>query len=586
MVFRGGNMLVHLHQTDFAIADFDGVKEYLFNIFTTGEKGLHLFPEMYLTGYPLQDICLHKEFIEKYQKLIVEIDDFLLKVQDRGVTCLFGGLDYEMDREGLPLRIKNVAFKAVAGKNIKSIYTKKLLPNYDIFDEEKYYHPGTDSCIEEIDGKNIAIMICEDMWPSSMHPIDPGIDLKKFAEEHEIKIDLVVNLSASPYHIGKEIKRIERGSELSKLLHAPFLYVNKVGGEDEILFDGGSFVIAGDTLVAGMKRFNKDYKVIDFPTYSEEKARNNKPYEISNTWESLFKADLVNGKPPTLREWGDKECEDALLALRFGIQEYAKKCGFNKFLVALSGGMDSALVLAIVRLILKEGQSVEAIYMPGFYSATISYELSYELCQKLGVKLTSLPIKFFHSAIRNSYKENFKESMEGLADENIQSRMRGALLYAHSNQTNAMVLNTSNKSEIAVGYSTLYGDSVGAISVLGDIYKTHVFALARYINKKFGDIIPEKIITRPPSAELRAGQEDAQSLPPYERLDAMLEGMLSYRMSTGDLIKSGFSKEEVEKTYKLYARSEYKRFQFCPIIKVQAKSFGFGYRVPICKKLY
>ncbi len=579
-------MKIHLHQTNFTIADFDGVKDYIFKVFDDGAEGLHLFPEMFLTGYPLQDICLHKQFIDRYQSMMVEINEFLKKQKNKNITCLIGGLDYTMDEEGLPLKIKNVAFRAEAGKQLENVYTKMLLPNYDIFDEEKYYDPGKECTILNINGKNVAVMICEDMWPSSMHPIDPGLDLKKHADEKGIEIDLVVNLSASPYHIGKDQKRIKRGSEISKLLRAPFIYLNKVGGEDEILFDGGSFVVAGDNVIDGMKRFAPDYKEIDLPTFSEKKAKENRPYEMSNTWESLFKADLVDGMPPQLTEWTDKECEDALLALRFGIQEYAKKCGFKKFLIALSGGMDSALVLTIVRLILEEGQSVEAIYMPGFFSASLSYELSYDLCKNLGVKLTSLPIKFFHSAIRNSYKENFKAEMEGLADENIQSRMRGALLYAHSNQVNAMVLNTSNKSELAVGYSTLYGDSVGAISVLGDIYKTHVFTLARYINKKFNNIIPEQIITRPPSAELREGQEDSQSLPPYERLDAMLEGMLSYRMSTTDLIEKGFSKEEVDKVYGLYTRSEYKRFQFCPIIKIRAKSFGFGYRVPICKKRY
>jgi NAD+ synthase (glutamine-hydrolysing) len=194
------------------------------------------------------------------------------------------------------------------------------------------------------------------------------------------------------------------------------------------------------------------------------------------------------------------------------------------------------------------------------------------------------PIKFLHSTIRNSFKDAFKEDLQGLADENIQSRLRGSFLYARSNLTNAMVLNTSNKSELAVGYSTLYGDSVGALSPLGDLYKSEVFALANYVNKKYNNIIPEQVITRPPSAELREGQEDAHSLPPYERLDAILEGFLSYRMSQEDLIKHGHNNEEVSKVFKLYQKSEFKRFQFCPIIKLKAKSFGFGYRMPLTSK--
>jgi NAD+ synthase (glutamine-hydrolysing) len=270
--------------------------------------------------------------------------------------------------------------------------------------------------------------------------------------------------------------------------------------------------------------------------------------------------------------------------LTFGIQEYANKCGFNKFLVALSGGIDSALVTAIVRLSLREGQSIEAVYMPGLYSAEDSYNWSLELCKNLGIPFKVQPIKFLHRTICNDFKQNFSEELSGLSDENIQSRLRGALIYARSNQTGAMVLNTSNKSEIAVGYSTLYGDSVGALSVLGDLYKSEVFALSNYINTIHKNLIPEGIITRPPSAELRENQKDSQSLPPYERLDAMLEGILSYRLGLKELQGSGFLRDELEKVYGLYTKSEYKRKQFCPIVKVRAKSFGFGYRIPICKK--
>ena len=581
-------MKLHIHQTHFTIADFSGVQHYIQNILENHQAGLHLFPELFLSGYPLQDICLHKQFIDGHHQLINQINQQLTKMpKNDKLMLLMGGLDYDLDQSGLPLKIKNVIYQAIPGFPLKAVYTKRLLPNYDIFDEAKYYTAGTQNCTLEFNGKKLGLMICEDMWPSSMHPIDPGLEMKKELEAQKSKLDLIINLSASPFNIGKDQKRLQRASELSKFLAAPFVYVNKVGGEDEILFDGASFIVAGNKVVAGMKKFTADVLEIDCPVNDLKNDQLIENYQVQNTWESLFSAELdFSKKLPTLKDWGDRECEEALCALRFGIQEYARKCGFKKFVIALSGGMDSALVLAITRLILQEGQSVEAIYMPGFFSATLSYDLSYELCQNLGIKLSSLPIKFFHSAIRNSFKENLKCTMEGLADENIQSRLRGSLLYAYSNLTDAMVLNTSNKSELAVGYSTLYGDSVGAISVLGDLYKTQVFTLARYINKKFGKIIPEQIITRPPSAELRENQEDAHSLPPYERLDAILEAILSYRLSEKDIIAKGFSAAEVEKSYRLYMRSEFKRVQFCPIIKLKAKSFGFGHRVPICKKLY
>jgi len=249
----------------------------------------------------------------------------------------------------------------------------------------------------------------------------------------------------------------------------------------------------------------------------------------------------------------------------------------------LSGGLDSALVLTILKLGLKKGQKLEAIFMPGLPTSSLSFELCEKLCDNLNVPLKIFPIKFVHKQIQNAFKEYLNEELIGLSDENIQSRLRGSIIYARSNQTQSMVLNTSNKSELAVGYSTLYGDSVGALSVLGDLYKTEVYALAEFINRKFKNLIPPEIISRAPSAELRPGQVDSDSLPPYEILDAILEGLLSYRLGPEDLIKLNFSKKDVSRVYNLYQKSEFKRYQFCPIIKIKSKSFGFGYRIPICK---
>ena len=367
---------------------------------------------------------------------------------------------------------------------------------------------------------------------------------------------------------------------------APFAYVNRVGGEDEILFDGASFLISGDKIIIEGKSFEKDLISSDIPDEKVNQIEADFAENPENTWEALFQPNFsFEKKLPTLPDLTDEKCESLIKALGFGIQEYAAKTGFNKFLVALSGGIDSALVVALVQLSLKEGQSLECIYMPSKYSAQMSYDLSAEMCEKINAPLKVMPIKFFHSAIQAAFVDSFGEAMEGLTDENIQSRLRGALLYGRSNQTGRMVLNTSNKSELSVGYSTQYGDSVGAISVLGDLYKTEVFSLCRYINKYHGNIIPELIIDRPPSAELREDQEDSQSLPPYERLDAILEGILSYRLTLEEIVKMGFEQEEVKKVFGLYQKSEYKRAQFCPILKVKTKSFGFGYRIPITKKL-
>ena len=462
--------------------------------------------------------------------------------------------------------------------NVLDIYDK-----IHIFDEEKYFRPGAQAATLSFEGKTFGLLICEDMWFSSTHDIDPVELLYTKYQKEKISLDGVLNLSASPYFIGKQKKREHRAKELSQLFQAPFYYVNRVGGEDEILFDGQSFATDGSKVIKA-KMFEEDALACPLMDFKGEKAVPYNNVEVENSWESLFQADLTStGRPPRLNPWDEKTCEEVISSLSFGLQEYASKCGFKNFLVALSGGIDSGLVLTLAKEALKPGQKLEAVYMPSKFSAGLSTELAEELCKNLKVPLHHFPIKFLHSTMQQEFKSHYRTPLEGLADENIQSRLRGAILYARSNQTGSMVINTSNKSELAVGYSTLYGDSVGAISLLGDLYKSQVYDLSRYLYETRGTL-PLGYIERPPSAELRENQEDSQSLPPYERLDAILEGFLSYRLTQKNLQSLGFEQEEVKKVYDLYCKSEYKRNQFGPIIKVKAKSFGFGYRVPITKK--
>ncbi|MFT6070586.1 MAG: NAD+ synthase (glutamine-hydrolyzing) [Bacteriovoracaceae bacterium] len=577
-------MQIHLHQTHHTLADTADIFAYLEKHFIekAPTPGIHLLPELFLTGYPLQDLCLQRPYIKRFNKLIEDINALNTDSWDSDSLVLMSGLSYELEESGLPVKIKNVIYAWEKGKNLRAVYTKRLLPNYDIFDEEKYFTPGEKPGVLSFGGRTFALLICEDMWHSSTHEMDPVKELYEL-KENKLEFDAVINLSASPFHIGKKEKRLARAKEISRFLEAPFFYVNRVGGEDEVQFDGGSFAVNGSNLLTMGKSFESDLLTIDLEKF---KGTSLVPEEtMENTWESLFEASLdYEGKLPRLKPLTDEDCFQVFESLKFAFNEYSRKCGFNHFTIALSGGIDSALVLTLVKLSLKEGQSVEAIYMPSIYSREISWQYSDQLCERLGVKLKSLPIKFFHSVIKNGYRDGFGTELDGLADENIQSRLRGALLYARSNHQNTMVINTSNKSELAVGYSTLYGDSVGAISLLGDLYKSEVFRFSEFINERFGELIPEGIIKRAPSAELREDQEDEHSLPPYDRLDAILEGFLSYRMDLEELIEAGFDKEEVENTYQLYSRSEYKRGQFCPIIKLKPKSFGFGYRVPICKR--
>lgn len=578
-------MQIHLHQTHHGIGDFSSVFSYLKNCHFE-KKILHLFPELFLTGYPLQDLCLQRPFINSYLQFVKELNQWASGLEGESVALL-GGLSYVFDEEGLPQHIKNVIFELRPGKPLKEIYTKKLLPNYDIFDEQKYFTAGVQTTVASIFGKNIAVLICEDMWHSSLHPVDPVEDLRKKCLNENMTLDLIVNLSASPYHLGKQAAREERVKEISMSLGATMIFVNRVGAEDEVIFDGRSFAVAGNEIVAKAKKFASDLITFDGPFYQGKISEKPSFDFVSNTWEKLFAPNIIQQKNqlPQLKPLSDEDMDDLLNAMQLSLADYARKSGMDKFQIALSGGIDSALVLAIAYLTLKDPSRIEAIYMPGFFSATLGHDLSKQMCERLGVRMATLPIKFLHSSIKMAFNDSFKTPLDGLADENIQSRLRGALLYARSNQTGSMVLNTSNKSELSVGYSTLYGDSVGALSVLGDLYKSEVFSLAHFINRKFGNLIPEGVIERAPSAELREGQTDQESLPPYQRLDTILEGILSYRLDLDELVKMGLDGEEVKKVYRLYLKSEYKRFQFCPIMKLKSKSFGFGYRVPICKNM-
>lgn len=583
-------MQLNLHQTHHEIADFEAIFKYITSTFQHQKSsGLHLFPELFTTGYPLQDLVLKKSFIDDYLAFLEDLSSWsqkTLKSPDQGpMALIMGGLHYEFDNLGWPSQIENVMYLLQPGKKLEILYTKQLLPNYDIYDEKKYFTPGNTPGVFSFMGKNIALLICEDMWFAHLHEHDPVEGLVNYFESKKLKCDLVVNISASPYHLGKLDVRVNRAREISQLLSAPFVYVNRVGAEDEILFDGQSFVVDGNEVVKTGARFKPQIMNLTLPDYKKPAKENIRVFHpYSNGWATIFttrlSSDTLNLLPLT-----DDQCEEIIEALILGIRDYTEKNGLKKFTIALSGGMDSSLVLTLLRLMQKQTPiEIEAIFMPGFFSSSLSFDLSYDLCRNLGIKLTSMPIKFIHSTIKTAYRDNFGTELAGVADENIQSRLRGALIYMRSNAVNSAVLNTSNKSELAVGYSTIYGDSVGALSVLGDLWKSEIFQIAEYINRKHGNLIPQDIIKRPPSAELRENQEDAHSLPAYDRLDPLLEALLSSRFSVQDLIKRGHNRDEVIKVNQLLTKSEYKRKQFCPILKVKPKSFGFGHRVPISKK--
>lgn len=572
---------ITLNQTHHTIGDFDSIFQTLTK--SLNKDGLHLFPELFLTGYPLNDLVLQRSFITGYLTHLEDINHWAKKEKGNW-KALIGGVHYDFFNEEYPVKIQNVIYELSPGEGLKVVYVKQLLPNYDIFDEQKYFTAGNEISIFDFQGEKFALQICEDMWPSSIYQKNPIASLYDYVEKNNVELAGIINLSASPFEVGKMNKRLEQAESISCLFGVPFIYVNRVGAEDEIIFDGRSFVQNGEDTILELKALEEDFGSPDLSMPPVK--RQGTPKEIPNTWEALFKPRLEKNEGPIkLVPLSDEDCKEILEALIFGVQDYARKSGFKKFLVALSGGMDSVLVLTILKLSLKPGQSLEAVYMPSMFSSALSTELSEDLCKRLGVPLSYFPIKFLHSAVKNAFTQSFPEPFTGLVDENVQSRLRGTLLYTRSNQTGSMVVNTSNKSEIAVGYSTQYGDSVGAISLLGDLYKSEVYRLSHYINKFHNNIIPNGVIDRGPSAELRENQLDLDSLPPYERLDAILEGLLSYRMGEKELLQNGHDSKEITRVIQLLSRSEYKRRQFCPILKVKSKSFGFGYRMPMSKQI-
>lgn len=579
-------MDIFLHQTHNLVGDFKQIAFDLMQQAKLRTQGLHLFPELYLTGYPLQDLCLQRSFITAYQAMLGELTAFFSALaSDEEQVYLVGGLDYVLDQNLIPQRITNVIYAFRPGMPEEILYRKMLLPNYDIFDEKKYFSPGDQVGMLTFGGLQVGLLICEDMWGDQASEVDPvRLLCDKLVQGQAL--DLIVNLSASPFHLNKHAARMKRAQEIGNACNVPFVYVNRVGGEDEILFDGRSFVIFAETAVVA-PAFQAARLTWKMPETRIKGKSHTQLQSAQDSWQGLFSPDLAfaptPGKPPCLSALTQQSCQELVDALCFGTLEYAQKCHMDNYLVAVSGGIDSALVLALLKVAVKNPSVIQAVYMPSKYSSDLSLTLAQDLCARLGVDLKILEIHTLHEAFQALFNQKTPNPLQGLANENIQSRIRGTVLYALANQCGGMVLNTSNKSELSVGYSTLYGDSVGALSLLGDIYKSEVFALARHINHRYGALIPEEIISRPPTAELRDGQLDVDSLPPYERLDAMLEGILSYRMTMQEMKQYGFPSEEVERVFHLYHLSEYKRKQFCPILKVKAKSFGFGYRVPICK---
>lgn len=562
-------MKIALAQQNYHIGNFENnVSKIIAGIKKAKEEkaDLVVFSELCICGYAPRDFLEFDDFINKCYAAVEQV-----KEHADGIGVLIGTPVRNAQVDGKDL------FNAVlllADKQIKGEVHKTLLPNYDVFDEYRYFEPAFDWNVVEFKGKKLAITICEDIWNMGDNPLYRVTPMEKLMPFNP---DVMINLSASPYNYAQDVVRNSLVKAHTLKYNLPMIYCNTIGSQTEIVFDGGSLVydINGNK-VKELSYFEEDFTIVDLDAIS-------KPGEKAPTGEVFFSAKEVGKGEDIIRYLSnEKNIDEIYHALVLGIRDYFQKMGFTKAILGSSGGIDSAVTLALaVEALGKE--NVRAILMPSQYSSGHSVSDAEQLSINLGNPYDIVPIKNIYESFLSELKPIYKDLPFSLAEENIQSRTRGNLLMAIANKFSYILLNTSNKSELATGYGTLYGDMAGGISVLGDVYKTQVYALAKYINKD-KEIIPDHILTKAPSAELRPGQKDSDSLPEYDVLDKVLYEYIELRNGPKEIIAKGYDAALVTRVLKLVNTNEYKRNQFCPIIRISCKAFGVGRRLPIVAK--
>lgn len=528
---------------------------------------LVVFPELSLTGYYPGDLLDDPDFLARVDNGIQALLDASQEFPD-----LFWAIGVPLRRVGPGKALTNSLLVLNNGRGVRS-YDKQLLPTYNIFDERRHFEPGEDrACVVNIHGTQVGFLICEDGWNNT------GKDyrINPFARLQDASPDLIVSLNASPSNIGKREQRHAVFAEAVQACGLPLLYVNQVGGHDQLVYDGASFAMEpspdGAQLKYEAERFAEDLLTLDFDA-GHITSGTRRPAAGLPTME-FYRRQIV-----------------------LGLKDYARRCGFTKAVVGCSGGIDSALTLALAVEALG-AENVVAITMPSRFSSTGSVTDSDVLCKNLGIPLINHPIREVVSTFEDSFGSAFDAPLKGLALENLQARVRGTILMEYSNSFGHLLLTTGNKSEISVGYCTLYGDTNGGLGLIGDLYKTEVFELCRHINASAGrEIIPVDIIDKPPSAELAPGQKDTDSLPPYEVLDDILRVLIEGKQLAKDelaqaqarvtaLEATGEGRDLIQKIRKMIARNEYKRRQAPPIIRVRARAFGSGRQMPIAAVTY
>lgn len=557
-------MKIALAQQNYHIGNFeDNTRKIILAIEEAKKMGaeLVLFSELCVCGYPPRDFLEFEDFINKSYQAIDAIKEYA-----DTIAVLVGAPDRNPVREGKDLF--NAAF-FLYEKEIKAVAHKTCLPNYDVFDEYRYFEPAYQWNVIEFKGKKLAVTICEDIWNLGDNPLYRNCPMDELMKQQP---DLMLNLSASPFdytHVEDRKAIVKLNTSKYKL---PMLYCNCVGSQTEIVFDGASLVLDKNAnLVKQLPLFEEAlalFELKDDGTFAEP---------VTTTSSDLPDAELNPA------ELDYNLCTPEIYqAIVMAIRDYFRKMGFTKAILGSSGGIDSAVTLALACEALGK-ENVRAILMPSQYSTDHSISDAEQLSKKLGNPYDIVPIKNIYDSFLAELKPVFNNLPFSLAEENIQARTRGNLLMAIANKFGYILLNTSNKSELATGYGTLYGDMAGGLGVLGDCYKMQVYALANYINRD-KEIIPTNILVKPPSAELRPGQKDADSLPDYTILDRVLYQYIERRQGPNEIKAMGFDSALVDRVLKLVNMNEYKRNQFCPIIRISPKAFGVGRRVPIVGK--